>query len=467
MKNIKYFLLSFLIIVLFPKYSFAQMILSNSLSFERMISNTAISRVMPVKTENWDDNHIISLVHYESNKYTNGRFITQGDILYHKDICTSSVFYITEVNTNIVKMVTISGHTITDFCIVNDYIFMCGQDSANNNFVANENIDTIFNLANNSSLSLYHLNNILYPVNNILIDYTLTSIDFCFSTGLPTLLLLANRDSDLDSYFISYNLFNNNFAMYKSNARSLDVVHTNNYIAVLGMDSDTTFTITRYEINNVSNHIGRKFTTNPLYVHFLNPKYHLTTLLKNANHIVVGESVMNTGWMEFNVIDLNNLSILSTQATIDTRESRSKIKDLEFNEQQGVLYCLFCNGFSIRDMILGLLPYNTQNQNYSAFVSKPITYRSGYTLSRDIALYGDNSQLLVLGRMPTLNIYLFDRIFNLNVSGACDEIDSLTIGSIESPNVSFFDCSYYDTKVAHLQQISIYKDTTNYNIICP
>ena len=463
MKNIKYFLLSFLIIVLFPKYSFAQISISIFPSTERSIPNTAINRVMPIKTENWDNDHIISLVHYGSNKYTDGRFIVQGDIYYHKDICDTSVFYLTDINTNTIKTVKISGHTITDFCIVDKYIFMCGQDSANNNLIAYKDINAFFDIAINPTLSIYHLNNLLHPLNNVLFRYTLTNIDFCISAGKPKLLLLANQNNYLqNNYFISYDLLNNDFVMYQADVRLLDIVQTDDYIAVLGAKNDTTFTLTRHEIDNISNCTGKEFYTDPLCHHFIDPKYHLLTLRKDLNHVVVGESVMNTGWMEFNLIDLN---IVSTQATIDTREGRSKIMDLEFDEPRGILHCLFCNGFDMRDMIVQIHPYRTQN--YSALVSKPQTHRIGYNLLKDITIYNtDNLQFLTLGRIPGLDVYLFDRIFDFNISTTCDEIDSLNIGIVERPNSGAFSCSYYTNFPAYSQQISLYRDSTNYTIIC-
>ncbi len=450
----------------FSEYGSAQMPFTNSSSYERRITNIVNPRIIPIKTGNWNDNHIISLVHYGSNKYTNGRFIMQGDGSYRKDTCTASVFYLTEVNTNTVKIVKISGHTVTDFCIVNNQIFMCGQDSADNNFVANESLNTFFDFTNNSFLTIYHLNNIIFPANNTLFDYTLTKIEFCFSTGIPTLLLLANKNNSSNSYFISYNLLNNNFAIYGSNVRLLDIVHTNNYIAVLGMGSNTTFSLSRHDINNISNYFGVKFTTNPLYSHFVDPKYHLATLRKDLNHIVVGESVTNSGWMEFNMIDLTTMQILYTQATIDTREGRSKIMDLEFDEQRNILYCLFCNGLDIRDMILQILPYATQN--YSTLLSKPKIYRTGYNLLKDITLYANNLLLLTLGRTPaTLDIYLFDRIFNFNSSSTCDEINNMNIGIVGIPNGITFNYALPVNKQAYLQQISLYKDSTIYSVICP
>jgi hypothetical protein len=461
MKNIKYFLLSFLIIVLFPKYSFAQMILSN-LSSEREIVTNPIIGVMPIKTMNWDDNHIISLVHYGSSKYNDGSFFIDGDTSYHIDACGASVFYLTTVGTNTTKRVMISNHTITDFCIVGDTIYMCGQNSAGDNFVAYENVNILFN-TNNSLVNIFGLNNVIS-------DYTLTNIDFCISAGQPTLLLLANKDGSLDSYFITYSLVTNTYITYQSpDSRLLDIDHTNDYIAVLGMKGDSIFTLTRHPINNISTYIGKEFTTGRLYTHFWDPKYHLASQ-KDSNHVVVAASTNSIGGLEFHVINLNNLSILYTQTILDSRDGRSKIMDLEFDEQRNILYCLFCSGFYNKDVIIQMRPYHTQN--YHALVSMPQTYNtsSGYNLLKDITLYGDNSQLLTLGRTPTLNIYLFDRIFDFNFLSACDQIEGLYSGIVENSirrtSFSYSSPILPPFSSTTLQQVQLNKSITGYSVIC-
>jgi hypothetical protein len=464
MKNIKYFLLLFLIIILFPKYSFAQMILSN-VSAEREIPNTSVSRMMPIKTENWDDNHIVSLVHYGGNKYTDGRFVNPRDFLYHKDVCAVSAFYLTEQSTTLVEEVKISGHTITDFCIVDDYIFMCGQDSADNNFFAYKNLNVFFDDSDTSPLNVYYLPNAQ------LSTYTLTNIDFCHSAGQPTLLLLANQDGSQNSLFIYFDLISTtNSAIYLTAVRLLDITQTNNYIAVLGMKGDTSFTLTSHEIDNISIYHGRKFNTNPLYDHFTDSKYHLSALEKDSNYVIVGESVTNTGWMEFNIIDLNTLDILYTQATVDTSEGRSKIVDLEFDEEEGILYCLFCNGINdIRDMILRIDPYI--DHNYSSFVSKPQITVANYNLFKDLTLYKyDIPQLLVLGRTPRpgLDIYFFDRISDFEKLGNCDKVEDLNIKIVESPEKRALP-DYYNNGIIGISSstsVPLFKSQTKYNIIC-
>lgn len=442
------------------------MILPNS-SSEREIPNTSISRMMPVKTENWDNKHIVSLVHYGGNKYTDGRFIKQGDFLYHKDVCAVSAFYQTELCTTLVEEVKISGHTITDFCIVDDYIFMCGQDSADNNFFAYKSLNDFFDYTNTTPLNVY------YITNNIVSTYTLTNIDFCFSAGLPTILLLANQNGTQNSLFIYFDLINtSNSAIYSSNIRLLDITQTNSHIAVLGMDGDTSFTLTCHEINNIPSYIGTKFITNPLCAHFVDPKYHLATLQKDLNHIVVGESVTDSGWMEFNIIDLNTLNILYTQATVDTREGRSKIMDLEFDDQKQVLYCLFCNGINdIRDMILQIHPYTIQS--YSSLISKPQKTTTNYNLFKDMTLYESSVntlQFLVLGRTPHpgLNIYFFDRISNFEELSNCDKIDDLSIKIVKSPKRrTLFNYNQENLPtVSSPTSVSLLKSQVNYNIIC-
>jgi hypothetical protein len=457
MKNVKYLLLSFLIIVLFSKYSFAQMILPN-VSSEREIATNTISGVMPIKTANWDDNHIISLVHYGSNKYTTGEFFTQGDILYHNDACGASVFYLTTVGTNAIKRVIIGNHTITDFCIVGDTIYMCGQNGTGNNFVAYENVNVFFN-TNTPLVNIFSLNNIS--------GYTLTNIDFCTSAGQPTLLLLANQHNLLSSYFISYNLNNNIYTTYLSPiVRLLDIEYTNNYITILGMGSNTAFTLIRHNINDILTYTGKEVITGQLYTHFLDPKYHLATLRKDLNHVVVAGSTSSVEGFEFNIIDLGNLSILHTQAISNARGGRSKIIDLEFDEQRGLLYCLFCSGFYIRDMIVQIRPYRTQS--YTALISKPRTYSTGYDLLKDLTLYGNNSQILTLGRTPGLNIYFFDRTYNFNLTSSCAQIDSLYCDIVTSPTMgdSFNYTNISSQGVQQSQQIQLNKSTINYNVIC-
>ena len=450
--------------VLFSKYNFAQMILPN-VSSEREIATNTINGVMPIKTANWDDNHIISLVHYGSNKYTTGEFFTQGDILYYNDACGASVFYLTTVGTNTTKRVIIGNNTITDFCIVDDTIYMCGQNSAGNNFVAYENINIFFNVANNSPLFIYPIS--LSNIQNA----TLTNIDFCISQGQPRLFLLAN-DNQMNGAFICYDILQNSSGFnpyriyYTIGCRLLDVVHTNNYIAVLGMKEDSIFTLTRHPLNNISAYIGKEFITGQLYTHFLDPKYHLATLRKDLNHVVVAASTSNAEKLEFHVINLGNLSILHTQTILDSREGRSKIIDLEFDEQRGLLYCLFCSGFYVRDIIMRMNPYSTQS--YTALISKPQTYSAGYNLLKDLTLYGDNSQLLTLGRTPGLNIYFFDRKYNFNLTSSCDQIDGLHCGTItRSTTINPFNYTTINNQVViQPQQISLNKNTINYNVIC-
>jgi len=464
MNKLKCLLLSSLIIVLFSEHNFAQMILSN-LNSEREIPNTSVNRMMPIKTENWNDKHIVSLVHYWGNKGTDGIFIKQGDFIYHKDICAVSAFYLTELGTTATKRVIINNHTITDFCIVNDTIYMCGQSNLGNNFVAYENINIFFNTANNSPLYIYPISIYNSPT------FTLTNIDFCISgEGQHRLLLLAN-DYQMNSAFIFYNILPNNvglnpYGIYHANeCRLLDVVHTNNYIAVLGMKTDSTFTLIRHNIDIVQNYIGKEFVTSELYKLFSDPKHHLAILRKELNHVVVAESTNSVGGIGFNIIDLNNLSILHTQIISDTREGRSKIMDLEFDKLRNILYCLFCNGSSVKDMIIQIHPYKTHG--YYAPISHPISYVAGYNLLKDLTLYGDNSQILSLGRTMGLNIYFFDRKCNFNLSNSCDRIGSFYCDTIQKPTIiNTFNYFSNTNALTSPQPILLNKNIINYNINC-
>ena len=200
------------------------------------------------------------------------------------------------------------------------------------------------------------------------------------------------------------------------------------------MNNDEQFTLFCHDFGDLSIYTGKKYLTNPLYMHFTEPKYHMIASDRSSDHVIVCYSAMNNSTrMEFSLIDLNNLNVLCTQGSMNSElECRSKILSLQYDTVSSRLYCLFCNGASNRmqDMIMYIIPYYSTGYLTSCYM--PQNDQIYYNLMKDITLYKSNAQLLGLGKTIVGNLYFFDRICGAHTS-QCIKVFKLPIDIISSP----------------------------------
>ena len=458
MKRKRLVLLIILLAIVYPRESKAQMpIASSNPSTEREIPNT--SNLLPIKTEEWKDERMVSLIHYYSSVQNLITYPSSGDLVYHFPLYVSaSVLGLTEMGTANIRTVVLYNYIITDFCIVDNTIYLCGYDKiTGRNFITYEKIEVLFNNTALLTLNLHYINLPSY--------YYLTKIDY-YSVAGEKLSLLANRDSRLASTFITYYLSNDSYEIFKSpKVRLLDVVHTNNRIGILGMLNDTTFTLISHNIEDFHVYQGKFFVTGNLYTEFPEPRFHMTNLRIELNQVVIGASVHTISGLQFTIADLMSVSMVSTQSLSNSDFAcRSKILSMKFDKEEN-LYCLFSNGCKYgMDMIMRVQPYSSTP--YNAFVYIPQNSTEGYNFLQDIAIYGNSRKLLALGREIGFNLYLYDR-YVASPDKYCDKVTHTKMIELANPTEKGdFLYANLTTDIAPAGIATIIRPTTQYIINC-
>ena len=458
MKRKRLVLLIILLAIIYPRESKAQMpVTASNPSTEREIPNT--SNLLPIKTEKWTEDNIVSLNYYYSSTQNLITYPSSGDLVYHFPLYAyTSVLGLTELGTTNIRTVALYGYTITDFYITDRMIYLCGYDySTSRNFITFVGVDDLFN---NSALLTLNLHYINLPS-----LYYLTRIDY-YSSNEEKLSLIVNKDGGMESMFITYFLSNDYYETFESpRVRLLDVVHTDNKIGVLGMQDDSTFTLISHDINDYHIYQGKYFVTGELYNLLPDSRFHMTNLRNELNQVVIGASVHDISSLQFTIADLTSVSMVSTQSLLDHDFScRSKILSIKFDERD-YLYCLFANGCKYgMDMIMRVQPYSSTPYDASVYIPQNST--EGYNFLQDITIYENTRKLLALGREIGFNLYLYDR-YVASTANYCDRVTRARMIETENP-IERGDFLYENqiTDIAPVGIANIIRPTTNYIINC-
>ncbi len=453
-KNV--FLLSLLIIVLFPNQCFPQMINTMLTSSERVInSSTHFSPIKSIGVRQGTE--VVSLATAKSNVIDRPYFVVPGNSAQFSDFTTvqDSFFLLSKEDTNIIQCKYLHNVTITDFDYdtIEDMIYFCGvMNSLNSqgyyqNIVGKISIGALFSSINNISVDIFTitLNTSAY----------LKKIDFYRtpSTQTKKLSLIAN---DIDSYnntlitnnymlgffpsyYISFNVDSITYWTFPTcNIRFTDVIHTQDYVVVCGMKDLQTLVLYSHLQENQNFYICRLYETPILYHYYKDPQYEIAPLIPQENNFIIGASLKDEERMEFTKfkIDGNIISPQYTHFIIDDgdRESRSRITDMAFNPRDMALYVVACNGSSmlnVKDMIFNV-PYDSSICRSSVIV--PSFTQEGFNLIKSITFYNNFNDYLVFGARANTQViftqdsignvgdlFFFDRIIDTNRYETCGE----------------------------------------------
>lgn len=345
----------------------AQMQSLASPSTEREIANT--SSFTPVKSLAISSDEIVTLCRYSN----------------------TSIFGKTKDGTQNIDIAFTPGNSILDF----DYykngqtILFCGSNSGVG-FIGWEDINALFssNTITSSRLDLS----------------TIRSVQkiYYYEDGTNKKLALIGDGNK----FIDFNWSYGSCDVYSTiQLKLLDIAITDNYVAVLGSVSDTSFVLYAHEKTNISNYKGFIFKTPPTRIYDNNTKYHLVALNSSSNHVMVSFSLENN-YNEHCIIDLNSFSffIVEDQITISDI-GKPAIVDLEYEPASNTVLCLSKNT-SYANYIYRVKPY--AGGFYTTDGLAPQNTISSYNKLVNLADYDDN-YFLALGTDTDSNLYFFDK----------------------------------------------------------
>ena len=341
MRHINYLLLSFLIIVLaIPNYCTAQMQSTLITSTKRTIP---VSNVKPIKSLPLELNtdKILTLSQYENGN------------------TSVSIFSLTDNNTNAVLSCTIANVKIEDFVLYQNDVFFCGKDLTNNlPFFARVDVYSLIGGTNN--IIKY------FPQNPT--AWTFSKIDFYINNNNEEVVNLIGDNT----LFASVNLTTfGASAFIPPNGILLESIrHTRDLGVILTKMANGIFGLYAFNRNTISLPTGWAFSTPTLYTYndsiFFNTtdyRYLLEPLdTENTNNVAVGFSSTDTSsGTEICNINLENMSIVTTQAVITTNEARSCLFDMKYSREYNGLICLIWNpAIKFTDNIFMMYPSNTQ-----------------------------------------------------------------------------------------------------------
>ncbi len=472
MKNIKYFLLSFLIIVLFPKYSFAQMISTMLVSSVREIGNT--TNFSPVKSLTIRPGiEIVSLANAQYSGHINRPyFVMPNDSIQFSNFTTSqaSIFCLSREDTTYIHCKYLNNVTITDFDYdsIENMIYFCGvmnspltSQGYYQNIVGKLPLSVLYSSTTNIPIDIFTiaLNTPAY----------LKKVDFYRTPSNQTkkLSLIANdKDNQTNtvgsnnymtgfapSYYISFNIDSITYWTFPTcNIRFTDVIHTKDYVVVCGMKDLQTLVLYSHLQDDPNFYVCRSYYTPIMYHHFKDPQYEIAPLIPQFNDFIVGASIKGTNEerLEFTKFEINANIITPqyTQFVIDNNdlECRSRITDMTFNPRDMALYVIACNGCSmldIRDMIFNVYPYDSTA--YYSSIIVPSIAQEGFNLLKSITSYNVFRDYLVFGAkannpitisqdsiLNTGNLCFFDRIIDTSRRETCGEKYSFDLVTIDT-----------------------------------
>ncbi len=487
-------------VTFYPIKGISQVISQTVISAEREISNTKDFK--PIKSKRVFREMVISLTQVSMpsiNIARDGYVLPNLQPIYPIfDSARFSYFILSSETGSVIECVRIPHLTITDFDydINNDKLYFCGVYKLSGqifNIVGDALASSLFN-GNVNTVNLYVIN---LPDSMAYLE----KIDFYEDKYQnKKLSLIANNNYSTTAYagvnmpmtfpssfFISYNIQNYYYQVFETHRMRLtDVIHTQDKIVLSGLAGINRLVLFSHKQGNLNNYVGKSFETYNLFTNCSDVKYNITPLSKNNNHVVVGSSLMNNpeigGYLEFALFSMDyGIDTLNKQGVSFPNntyvEGRSKISEMKFDENTGILYVLACNGnalLHIKDMIMPILPY--KNTNYTTNIIVPNHIDSSFNSLKSIVLYGKNDQnFLTFGALSNStidsisyygNLYFFDG--NIFLGEQCAQtytFDILPIKSKYEENKAAY-YKIYDDKVQNILQESFTPMTREIDILC-
>ncbi len=374
---------------------------------ERQVNVQAIRGHKSIKSLNVGKDRIVSLTHCDTLPIFHENFVLSvGNNIYPKlKKSFRSCFFLNSEQEQFSRMAYVPGVTITDFTYdkYKDVIYFCGIiNKTDMNIIGSFPISSVFYSGMPNSITYF-------PI-SLPDDAKLKKIDFyqTYATGQNKLSLIANSDNTIaiyemntplyfsSSYFLTFDLANLSYKVKEiSNVRLTEVSHTDTKVVVSGLRDFSHWVLFSHNQENLDNYDGRVYTTYTLYDHFREVQYNVRPMEKDK--IVVGSSLIGEnkyGYLEFAMFDLNSQDYLPYKVqAIDPNapelECRSRISDMQYDEQKGILHVLFCNGapkFGIRDMTIQINPFD-DSEYYGAYVSVPFNTLEGFNILKSLVLY--------------------------------------------------------------------------------
>lgn len=362
---------------------------------------------------------------------------------YNETGIPSAYFLRTTQGTNVIESVQLMGiRHVSDFKILGDWLFFCGQYVANNNgFVAWTQLDELFDPAT-TNIKISVLPNV--P--------DVTKID-AYEDGQYKYAVVAIGSNQR---FIHTGVETNNYSVYISPFPLSDVVVTNNHAVVLGKISLNNLAMFSHEKVNIQNYHGRRF--NHKQARFEN---FLIESLFDEEVLVSYTDCEHYYEAQFIRIDAASLLPLAQQSLID--EGKPNPKEMVFNRSDSTILYL-SHAVKNQDMITMIKPY--EEYTYMADIVMPNMCEVGHETLNSLTHY-NGTYLSAVGIDATYNnLYWFDYQRELEQGGCFQTFQEKVVPSNTfQPAAQQF---YIGNQVfpLQIQTIQIQHSAPQYNIIC-
>ena len=388
---------------------------------------------------------IISLPIPDST-YVLARAIDEKNLLTSYSIPAASYGNLlkTTQGTTATEYVRIGGiNHVSDFKVLHDWLFFCGQDNNNTGFVAWTRLDEFFDLSTNN-IEIFVLPNIS----------DVKKID-AYQDGQYKYAIVAIGDNQ---QFIYTGVLCDDYYMYTSPFPLSDVVATDNHIVVLGKISLGSLALFTHPKVNIQNYFGMSYTHNQArFENFLIER------LFEDNVLVSYTDRPNDYQAQFVRIDTRTLQPIAQQSLLNAGKPNPKA--MVFNPANATVLYL-AHAVSNKDMIAFIKP--DSSNSYMSNIIIPNMCRWGDDTFNSLTDYRD-SYLSAVGKDTTSgNLYWFDYDYTQgNSPGNC--FGTMQENVIMSNTFFVSGSEYYPSGFVlqpRTQTMNVYHSGPPYNIIC-
>lgn len=361
---------------------------------------------------------------------------------YSIPVASYGNFLKTTQGTTATEYVRIGGiNHVSDFKVLHDWLFFCGQDNNNTGFVAWTRLDEFFDpLTNNIEIS------VLPNISDV------KKID-AYQDGQYKYAIVAIGDNQ---QFIYTGVLCDDYYVYTSPFPLSDVVATDNHIVVLGKISLGSLALFTHPKVNIQNYFGMSYTHNQArFENFLIER------LFEDNVLVSYTDRPNDYQAQFVRIDTRTLQPIAQQSLL--KVGKPNPKEMVFNPADSTVLYL-SHAVENKDMIATIKPY--LNYSYPSDVVIPNMCKWGHETFNSLTNYR-NDYLSAAGIDTAYNnLYWFDYRRETNQGSCFRTIQEKVIMS--NTFVPASQQSYWgnQTLPRQVQTKQIQHFSLQYNIIC-